>query len=147
MLIVKETTNISDIKAILCHPEIIDKIHSDKCNDLGSVEPPINSEYLYVGGYYSGEIIALMVYHRYNDGNECHVQVLPNKRHAYSMEFTERALLFRGKLPLYAEIPSLHKNVLDFAIKNNGKIIKTIKDGYVKNGIKYQLNILKYEGL
>lgn len=146
-MILKETTNIGDIKAVLCHPAIYDTITDDNNPDIQGFEPPITDDYLYVGGYEKGEIIALMVYHKYLDGNECHVQVLPEHRKEHAKQFGEQALLFRGTLPLYAEIPSLYKNVLDFALKNNFKVIETKDDGYIKNGIKHRINVLKYEGL
>jgi hypothetical protein len=55
-------------------------------------------------------------------------------------------LFFRGNLPLYAEIPELYKNVLNFALSNSFYIIDTIDDGYIKSGVKYPVNILKYRG-
>ena len=146
-MILKEITNINDIKAVLCHPIIYDTITDDSCPKIEDFDPPITDDYLYVGGYEKVEIIALMVYHKYLDGNECHVQVLPEHRKEHAKQFGEQSLLFRGTLPLYAEIPTLYKNVLDFALINNFKVIKTIDDGYIKNGIKYRINVLKYEGL
>lgn len=79
-MIVKETTNLDDIKAVLCNPAIYDTIIDDNCPLVEDFEPPIDDDHLYVGGYVKGEIIALMVYHKYLDGNECHVQVLPEYR-------------------------------------------------------------------
>ncbi len=145
-MIVKETTNLDDIKAVLCNPAIYDTITDDNSPLIEDFEPPIDDEYYYVGGYVKGEIAALMVYHKYLDGNECHVQVLPEYRKEHAKQFGEQALLFRGTLPLYAEIPALYKNVLDFALKNNFRVIKTKEDGYIKNGVKYLINVLRYEG-
>jgi len=142
-MIVKETSNLEDIKAVLCHPEIYDCITDDNSPDVSEFEPPINDSYLYVGGYAKGEIIALMVYHRYLDGNECHVQVLPQFRKEYAKEFGEQSLLFRGTLPLYAEIPDLYKNVLAFAKLNGFEVISS-KSGFIKNGIEYPISVLRF---
>ena len=143
-MIVKETTDINDIKTVLCHPEIYDSISDDNDPEVENFEPPVNDSYLYVGGYVKGEIIALMVYHSYMNGKECHVNVLPEFRKEYAEQFGEQSLIFRGTLPLYAEIPDLYKNVLHFAKLNNFKVIGVKDDGYIKNGIKYPINVLRY---
>lgn len=143
-MIVKEIDNVEDIKAILCQGAIYECITDDECPHVDNFEPPTDQEYLYVGGYVDGEIIAVMVYHAYMDGNECHIQVLPEHRRMHAREFAEQALLFKGTLPLYAEIPDLYKNVLNFALDNNFEIIDTKENDYVKNGKTYNLNILRY---
>lgn len=143
-LIVKEIKLIDDIKAILCHPAIYDTITDDECPLSKDFEPPVNDEYLYVGGYVKGEIIGLMVYHKYLDGNECHIQVLPRHRKDYALKFGQQALLHRGTAKLYAEIPDLYKNVLNFALLNDFRIIDVKEDCYIKNGNSYNINVLEY---
>ena len=86
-----------------------------------------------------------MVYHTYLDGNECHVQVLPEHRKEHAKEFGEQSLRHRGTRPLYAEIPDLYKNVLDFALLNDFKVIKRIDSGFIKNGKNYIVNVLRYK--
>ena len=144
-MILKETVNVDDIKTILCNTSIYDTITGDTCPSSLDFEPPINDDHLYIGGYVKGEIIALMVYHKYKDGNKCHVQVLPEHRKEYAKKFGEQSLLFRGTLPLYAEIPDLYKNVLDFALMNDFKIVDVMQNDYVKNGKTYNVNVLKYK--
>jgi len=145
-LIVKETTNIDDIKAVLCNPEIYDTISDDNDPKLEDFEPPITDEYLYVCGYVNGEVIGLMVYHKYLDGNKCHVNVLPEFRKKHAKDFGEQSLRFSGTRPLYAEIPDLYQNVLDFAKLNSFEVIDRKDDGYIKSGVKYSINVLKYIG-
>ena len=145
-MIVKETTDINEIKSILCNEAIYDTIGSDNAPLVEDFEPPVNDEYLYVGGYVKGEIIALMVYHKYLNGLECHVQVLPKHRKEHAINFGEQSLLFKGTLPLYAEIPDLYKNVLDFALMNDFKVIDVRENEYVKNGKPYNVNILMHKG-
>ena len=144
-MIVTATTNSTDIKAVLCNPAIYDTITDDNCPNIEDFEPPINNKYLYVGGYVDNEIIGLMVYHEYLDGNKCHVQVLPEHRKEHAKQFGEQSLQYRGTRPLYAEIPDLYKNVLDFAILNDFKVIKRIDNGFIKNGVNYTVNVLRYK--
>tara|TARA_R110000851_G_scaffold231970_1_gene384681 strand:+ start:705 stop:1139 length:435 start_codon:yes stop_codon:yes gene_type:complete len=144
-MIVVPIDNVDDIKQVLCNPSIYDTITDDNCPNIEEFEPPISDEYLYVGGYVDDKIIGLMIYQKYLDGNECHVQVLPEHRKEHAKEFGEQSLMFRGTQPLYAEIPDLYKNVLDFALLNNFKVIKRIKDGFIKSGVNYTVNVLRYK--
>ena len=144
-MIVKETKNIDEIKAVLCNAAIYDTISDDNSVLITEFEPPIDDGHLYVAGYIKGEIIALMIYHKYLDGNECHVQVLPKYRKEHAKKFGEQSLLYRGTLPLYAEIPDLYKNVLDFALINNFKVIGVKENDYIKNGKTYNVNVLGFQ--
>ena len=145
-MIIKQSFNVEDIKDVLCHPAIYDSITDDNCQKLEDFEPPITDDYRYVVGYVKGAPIAVMVYHTYRDGNECHVQVLPEYRKEYAKQFGQQSLEFRGTVPLYAEIPSLYVNVLKFALLNNFEVIDIIDDGYIKNGVSHLVNVLKYKG-
>lgn len=146
-MIIKETTNLDDIKAVLYHPDIYDTISADDSPPIGEIEPPVNDKFLYVGGYVDGEIIALMIYNDYLDGKarKCHVQVLPEFRKEYAKKFGEQSLLFRGTLPLYAKISDLYENVLAFALMNDFKVIDIEKDAHIKNGKTYNVNVLRYK--
>lgn len=144
-MIIKECHNIDDIKTVLCHPEIYDTITDDNCPKLEDFVPPMNEEYTYIVGYVKGEPIGAMIYHKYRDGNKCHVQVLPEYRKEYAKKFGEQSLLFKGTLPLYAEIPDLYKNVLDFALINNFKVIDVKENDYIKNGQTYNVNVLEFQ--
>ena len=141
-MIVKETVNEEEISCILRNPDIYETIAEDGFDAIDKFAIPLDG-HLYVGGYVNGEIIALMVYHAYRDGNVCHVHVLPKYRKDYALKFGEQSLLFCGTQPLYAEIPDLYKNVLDFAINFNFKIIETVIDGCIKNGVSYNINIMR----
>ncbi len=144
-MIVTPTSNLQDIKAVLCNPDIYATIADDSSPDIKDFEPPISNKYLYVGGYVNNEIIGLMIYHEYLDGNKCHVQVLPKHRKEHAKDFGEQSLYHRGTRPLYAEIPDLYKNVLDFALLNGFKVIKRIDNGFIKNGVKHTINVLRYK--
>jgi len=144
MLTLKQTVDIDDIKTVLCNAVIYDSISDDECPKAEEFEPPI-TDCLYIGGYVKDKLIALMIYHKYLDGNKCHVQVLPEHRKEHAINFGEQALEFRGTLPLYAEIPDLYKNVLAFALMNNFKVIDVRENDYIKNGEAYNVNVLRYK--
>lgn len=144
-MIVKETIDLEEIRTVLCNAVIYDTISADGDVEASEFTPPINDDYLYIGGYVDNNIIGLLIYHKYLNGCECHVQVLPDYRKDYAKEFGEQALRFKGTLPLYAEIPDLYQNVLKYALSNGFEIIKKIDDGFVKNGVKHLVNILKYK--
>ena len=129
---------------MLCNAVIYDTITGDDCPLVEDFEPPVNDDYLYIGGYVEDKIIALMVYHKYLDGNKCHVQVLPEYRKEHAKTFGEQVLLFKGTLPLYAEIPGLYKNVLNFALMNGFNVIDVKENDYIKNGETYNVNVLEY---
>lgn len=143
-MILKQTTDIDDIRAVLCNPAIYDTITDDNCPKANEFIPPLE-DYLYIGGYIGSKIIALMVYHKYLDGNECHVQVLPEYRKEHAEKFGEQSLLFKGTLPLYAEIPDLYRNVLAFALLNDFSVIKVKENDYIKDGQAYNVNVLRYK--
>ncbi len=143
-MVIKECINTADIKTVLCHPEIYDVISSDECPLLADFEPPMTEEYTYIVGYVKGEPIGVMIYHKYRDGLECHVQVLPQYRKEHAINFGQQSLEFRGTVPIYAEIPDLYKNVLAFALLNNFEVIEVKENDYIKNGKTYNVNVLEY---
>jgi len=142
-LIVKQTTDRAEIKAILCHPVIYDTITADNCPNIEDYEPPINKDYKYIGCYVNSKIIGLIIYHEYLDGDEIHVQVLPEFRKEYAQKFLEQSLDLRRTLTLYAEIPTLYTNVLRFALANNFEAIDEKENDYIKNGKTYNVKVLR----
>lgn len=145
-MILAEINDRESINKVLKNPDIYDVISSDGCPDACDMEFPINDDYQYIAGFVGGEIIGILVYHSYKDGRECHVQVLPEYRFDFAIEFGKQALKFKGDLPLYAEIPEKYKNVLAFAKANKFEIIGEHSDKYIKNGVEYPVKILKYKG-
>lgn len=143
-MIVKQTTDINEIKHIICNNEIYDCITDDNCPPRDEFEPPVDEDHMYIGGYVNNEIIAIMVYHKYKDGQICHVQVLPEFRKEYAIQFGEQSLSFRGTRPLYAEIPTLYPNVIHFAKLNGFKEIETIKDSHVKDGSLSDVKVMRF---
>ena len=144
-MILKKIADVSEIKAVLCNEVIYDTITGDTCPSSLDFEPPVNDDYLYIGGYVKGEIIALMVYHKYKDGTLfCHVQVLPDFRKSHALEFGRRSLKFKGECELYAVIPNIYRNVLRFADAFGFVVVGKIEEAGVKNGKSFDEYVLKY---
>ncbi len=144
-MIVKQTTNREDIRRVLCDPDIYDTIDEDGSPSIEDVEFPIDDENIYIGGYVNSNIIAVMCYDKYLDGQECHVQVLPEFRKKYAKSFGEQSLEYRGTQPLYAEIPDLYPNVLKFALDNNFKVVGIRKNDFIKHGKTYDIKVLRFQ--
>ena len=143
-MIVKEIFNEDEIKKVICHPVIYEEISGDNRPGINDFKLPLSSDIDYIGGYVNGEIIALMVYHDHKLGKECHIQILPEFRRKYAVKFAEQSLLFRGTQDLYAEIPTLYKNVLNFALSNGFEIVGEIKNNHIKKGIAYDTKVLRF---
>jgi hypothetical protein len=144
-LITRETKDLEEIKLVLCNPVIYDAISDDDSPSLEDYETPINDDYLYIGAYVDNKIIGLMVYHKFLNGNKCHIQVLPDFREKYAKDIGEQVLTFRGHSPLYAEIPDLYPNVLRFALHNKFKVVGIRKNDYKKHGKTYDIKVLEYK--
>jgi hypothetical protein len=86
----------------------------------------------------------LMVYHAYDDGNKCHLMVLPEFRSKYAKRFLKESLHYNSDLPLYVEIPEINKNVIFFALANGFKRLRVNEKAFLKNGKIYDTNILIY---
>lgn len=143
-LVVKETRNINEIHAILKRPDIYENISCDDSPCSEHFTAPVSERYRYIAAFVDGEIIGLMVYHSFMDGEVCHIQVLPEFRKCYAKEFGEKALKFKGDCPLYSEIPDNYQNVLNFAKSFGFEVIEKLNKGYCKNGIEYQINLLRF---
>lgn len=142
-MIVKQTNNIDLVRQLLCSPEIFDLITDDDCKNHEDLKTPIDYEYII--GIVNDEIIGVMVYHHHNNLLYCHIQVLPRYRKAHAREFARMALEF-GKaknVDIYAEIATRHPNVKRFAESFGFEVIETIKDGHIKCGVAYDVNILR----
>jgi len=143
-MLIRETKSAEEIKTVLCHPEIYDRISDDYSITVEEFEPPMDAEY--IAGYVGNDIIGLMIYH-INDGKlECHFQVLPEFRQ-YSKEFARMALEI-GKAKnasIYAEIPDCYPEVIKFTTNFGFNIVGNIVDGHQKNGQSCDVKILRFD--
>lgn len=145
-MIVKEITP-EEAKAILCRPDIYDTISDDDSPPASEFTPPDDCQY--IGGFAVGELIAVMIYHKFRDGEKLHIQILPEHRMNHAMEFGRLGLDIgkaKGR-PIYADIPDAYPNVLRYAQSFGFDIIERINSGMKKNGIIVPTNILKLTDL
>jgi len=142
MLNVKETRNISEIKKVLCHPDIYERSKDDYCPESRYFEPPEWATY--IGGYLDDDIIGLMVYHTEDDGLKCHFQVLPEHR-IHAIQFARMALNFgeAKNASIYVEIPGCYPEVIFFAKGVNFKESGVIEKIHKKNGKFYNVTRLR----
>ncbi len=141
----QEIKNTDEIKKVLCHPEIYDLINDDNSPDVENCNIPLTSDIEYIGGFVEGDIIGIMIYHTTNKGVELHIQVLPEYRKEYAREFARMALKFgeAKNAYIYSEIPICYPNVISFAKEFGFTESGSIKDNYVKNGIKHDVIIMR----
>ena len=124
-MILKKTTDIDDIKAVLCNPDIYDTITDSKTNEFDDFESLLSAGCYFIGGYVKGKIIALACYHGFKDGNKYHPCVIPKYRNKYADEFVEQSLSIKGTRPLYVEIPNKYPHVIRFAKKHGFYLTET----------------------
>ena len=141
-MIIKEISG-AQAEEVLCHPEIYAVISDDGSPDIDNVS--LDGDSQYIGGFVEGELIAVMIYHKFRDGLQCHIQVLPSKRKDNALSFAEKGLKLKEGVTIYADIPELYPNVLRFAESLKFKIIEIIENAGVKNGKNYNSKLLRLE--
>lgn len=135
-MILKRTVETEKIKAVLCHPEIFDRIQEDGASSIDDFDPPDTAMYIT-----DENNIGMMVYHWVNGITlECHVHVLPDYR-SKAFEFGQLSIKWAWDntkaTKIVAQIPDLYPDVLKFAIKN-GFVIEGLNSGsYMKRGKIY----------
>jgi len=144
-VIARETKNIKEIKSILCHPEIYERISDDDSMAADEFEPPLDVEY--IAGYVNSDIIGIAIYNDIKEGVKFHFQVLPEYRGKYSKTFARMALdVGRAKnASIYAEIPSCYPEVIKFAEYLSFKIVGNIEKHRKKFGKFHDVIILRLE--
>jgi hypothetical protein len=144
-MMVKETVNMDDIKSVLCHPEIEDRITSDKEDRLTIDTLPLNENYRYIAGYIKDIVFGLCIYCKKQDVTIVHFQVLPDYRKKYAKKFAVKSLDFRGKSPLFAVTPNCYKAVINFALNIGFEVYGVHDEVFTKNGKSYQQTITRFK--
>ncbi len=121
-MIIKEITDLNEIKKVLYHPDIRDDIG---CEFMPEEEFHPVGDIQWIAGYINNEIIGLMVYNLYDGKVYCHIQMMPEYRKRYTIKFMRMALNI-GKVKnasIYAEIPKDKRGMIAFAKAFDFKII------------------------
>ena len=117
-MIIERTNDLALVKSILTNPKVWDAIKGSNQVEPENFEVP---EWpIYLVGRESGDSIGLFVIHENGAGEwKCHVQVLPEKRKEYAVEFGNRVIAWVWKNTdigkLTANIPRAYPNVAEFA--------------------------------
>ncbi len=144
-MILKQTTNLDDIKAVLCNPEIYDRIASDNKGRLSIDTLPFNDGYRYIVGYINNIAFGLCVYCKKQDATMIHFHVLPDYRKKYAKIFAIKSLKLRGTSPLFAVTPNCYKPVINFALNVGFEIYGVHDEIFTKNGKDYQQTITRFK--
>lgn len=119
-MLVDRCFDVEVVRSILTHPDIYDRISEDGALPREDYIPPMIG-CAYVLGIVGAEPIGVMIYHPINGVTwECHVQVLPEFRRSHAEEFTQKAIAWAwdmGAKKIVAQIPVIHPNVRQFALK------------------------------
>ena len=143
-MIVKEIVDIKIIALVLSNVDISDRLTSDLNQPICIDNIPISDKYKYIAGFVGGEIIGLCIYCQKEKETVIHFQVLPEYRVKYARKFAVKSLEFRGDLPLYAITPECYAPVINFALNCGFKKLGLHERLFVKNGVSYKQQIMRY---
>jgi hypothetical protein len=128
-----------DAREVLMHPDIFPTIAEDGMDEWQMPDGPI-----YLVGYvpcgdYELRPIGCFVLHKHSSVClECHVQVLPDDREAWAVEFGEAVIQWMWQnteaRKCVAQIPHLYPNVKDFALARGFSVEGVNKASYLKGG-------------
>lgn len=110
---------------------------STKEQNRETFEPP--THWQYIVGEVEGRAIGLAVIHKTSQGhNKCHVQVLPERRKEFGIEFGLKGMEFIWANNdfdyMVASISSKYPNVRRFAESMGFELVKTIENFYGDEG-------------
>lgn len=138
---VSRTSNARDIKSVLAAP--YETMRGDGEPSLENLE--LFADGLeYIGGYIEEEIFAIMLFHRYRDGQKIHITVEQGNKNGRAHKFGRLALRFRDStLPLYTEIPACFPRTIEFAKSFGFEIIETHAGKFIRNGRPHDSKIMR----
>ena len=125
-MIIRQTTDASKIKEVLCHPEIYPVISDDNSPKPDEFEPPMDKTY-YFAGYKDKTLIGMSCFHWFMDGLKFHPNVLPKYRSKYADEFVSKSLAMFDE-SIYVEVP---KRLVRFSKKHGFQIIGNTQDNKI----------------
>ena len=125
-MIVRETSNIDDVKKIIFDPEIYERIK------IGDSKPELTTKNTrYIGAYLNNEIIGVLVYYTRKNYTTCHIQVLKAHRAALAVKFGRIALGFSHSEVLFTNAPKQFTDVIRFIKYFNFKKIGSDGDSLI----------------
>lgn len=123
---VRQTTDIDEIKSILCHDDIFNDISEGLDVKPEDYEPPL-ADTIYIGGYEKDKIFALACFHPFRDGLKYHPNVLKSHRQSHGRRFVSYTVTML-KCCIYIEIPETRKDLFNLATKLGFDSVANNKD-------------------
>ncbi len=140
-MIVKETTNMDEIKSIIFHPDIRPNLEDD---DNKVVELPVDDS-KYIGCYIDDKIVGIGMYHKVEGVTVCHMHMLKEYRKEHGLDFGEAALAFRPDDVLYTNIDETFGNIMTYVESLGFELFQVVKNAIRKNGIGLDIFIYKLD--
>lgn len=126
-----------EIDRIIYDPEIYDRISDDNCPKLYDFKMDYSAHF--IAGHVGESLASLFIVH----GEKMHYMVLkPQRRHAKELLDASFKL---WPYPVYVEIPSFYRSVINFAKKYGFTQTSIEKNAHLKNGRAYDVHTLRYE--
>ena len=145
-MITVDYPSMDELEKILYEPEMFDRISEDTAPPLEDTKKIARQFYnrayhgQWVGGYINGEIAAL---YWTEDSGEFHFMVAePYRKRAKELA---DAFFAKHTDKVWARIPALYQDVLNFGKRYGFKETKLEKNAYLKNGVLHDVHWLEYE--
>ena len=103
-------------------------------------------DWVYIGGYLNGKLIAVSMVHLFEKGYKFHYQVLKSYR-VYARIMLNQALgvIMPRCKKIYCEIPDLYQSVINFAKKAGFREVSKNESSILKNGQLYDRHLMVLE--
>lgn len=140
-MIVKETTNMDEIKSIIFHPTIHPHIEDDdnKVTDL----PVKDSKY--IGCYVDDKIVGVGMFHKVEGLTVCHMHLLKEHRKTIGVEFGLEAIKLRPDDILYTNVDETFPNIMKYVELLGFKPFEVVKEYVKKDGLLYDSHVYKLD--
>jgi len=117
-VIIEKTFCPEIINYVLKEPQVWQEVCGQYNECIEDFEPDLRN-YIYLVGHVNMDIVGLFIIHGSEYGYQCHVQVLPEYRKDYAMEFGKKVIDWTWNNTdinkLIALIPQKFPNVIGFA--------------------------------
>jgi len=136
-MIIEDSRTLSDIAAVLLHPDIYKTISEDGAPPASEFQIPLD-DHIYLVGKVDGVPMGVMIFHQDSAVTWwCHIQVLPGYRKAYADRFADECIDIAksyGMKKLIAQIPFCYPNVMAFGRAHGFEVEGINNQSYLKNG-------------
>lgn len=119
-----------------------DRMSQDGDPSIGDITPDMEAA-TYFAGHHNGELVGVVMFKEKDDSLWCHISTIKKMR-GHARELASGALS-RMSGPFLTAIPLSHRSTLRFAESLGFELVGVDRDGWTKNGVKYNLYKLRLE--